>query len=164
MIRGKSLPGTTEFDPGNVCYFRHALALDECRVKFLPKYVCGGETYEEKGSGATSRVKEVWFAGCHSDMCISSFTQPTYACISNRCWHSGGGSMKNTELNNAAVPVIWMGNEALFAGLKLTVSRVVWDWNTLEQTRPKESLTWVWRFFELLPFRRLSYDKSGKTW
>jgi hypothetical protein len=28
----------------HVCYFRHALALDERRVKFLPQYVYGGST------------------------------------------------------------------------------------------------------------------------
>lgn len=27
----------------HVCYFRHALALDERRVKFLPEYVYGGK-------------------------------------------------------------------------------------------------------------------------
>jgi uncharacterized protein (DUF2235 family) len=70
VIRGKSLPGTNDFDPNSVCYFRHALALDERRVKFLPEYVCGGETYVDvdEGGSATARVKEVWFAGCHSDM------------------------------------------------------------------------------------------------
>lgn len=76
VIRGKSLPGTNEFDPNSVCYFRHALALDERRVKFLPEYVCGGETHEDNGGSTTSRVKEVWFAGCHSDMCVSSCSRP----------------------------------------------------------------------------------------
>ena len=28
----------------HVCYFRHALALDERRVKFLPEYAYGGRT------------------------------------------------------------------------------------------------------------------------
>jgi Uncharacterized alpha/beta hydrolase domain (DUF2235) len=39
-----SLPATDEFND-SICYFRHALALDERRVKFLPEYVCGGDTY-----------------------------------------------------------------------------------------------------------------------
>jgi hypothetical protein len=83
---------------------------------------------------------------------------------------SGGGNEKNTELNNAAVPVLWMGNEALFAGLKLGDPKVlgeyraVWDWWKLAKTHPKESLTSVWYFFELLPFKRLSYDGRGNTW
>ena len=88
VIRGKSLPGTNEFDPDSVCYFRHALALDERRVKFLPEYVCGGETYD------SSRVKEVWFAGCHSDMCVSSFS---YARISNGCWHAAAAVQRRIQ-------------------------------------------------------------------
>ncbi|KAJ7887979.1 hypothetical protein B0H13DRAFT_2533677, partial [Mycena leptocephala] len=37
VVRGKNLPGTDIFND-SVCYFRHALALDERRVKFLPEY------------------------------------------------------------------------------------------------------------------------------
>ena len=36
------LPGTVE-GMTHVCYFRHALALDERRVKFLPEYAQGGD-------------------------------------------------------------------------------------------------------------------------
>ena len=90
VIRGKSMPGTTEVND-DVCYFRHALALDERRVKFLPEYICGGisrKTEGEKTTASTAnagegsrsgvgrtgpRVKEVWFAGCHSDMCVRSW-------------------------------------------------------------------------------------------
>ena len=35
------LPGTVD-GMKHVCYFRHALALDERRVKFLPEYAYGG--------------------------------------------------------------------------------------------------------------------------
>jgi len=35
------LPGTID-GMKHVCYFRHALALDERRVKFLPEYAYGG--------------------------------------------------------------------------------------------------------------------------
>ena len=84
VIRGKSMPGTTEVSD-DICYFRHALALDERRVKFLPEYVCGGLSHDAKiqrtigsmtkaressKSGVGVRVKEVWFAGCHSDMYV----------------------------------------------------------------------------------------------
>ena len=40
IVRGKSPPLTHSAD--HVCFFRHALALDERRVKFLPEYVHGG--------------------------------------------------------------------------------------------------------------------------
>ncbi len=73
----------------HVCYFRHALALDEQRVKFLPEYAYGGSSKPPKSSeqmkpeahlsdhGNKSRSSsakvipqtlEVWFAGTHSDM------------------------------------------------------------------------------------------------
>jgi hypothetical protein len=77
---------------------------------------------------------------------------------------SGGGTRDNTKLNNATVPVLWMGNEALFAGLKLSESRVEWNWEELQKTTPTESLKYIWHLFELLPIKRLSYDKQGNTW
>ena len=44
IARGKyMLPGTVE-GMTHVCHFRHALALDERRVKFLPEYAHGGST------------------------------------------------------------------------------------------------------------------------
>lgn len=58
----------------HVCYFRHALALDERRVKFLPEYIHEGSSHTENeppfpGDGkCTADIKEVWFAGSHSDM------------------------------------------------------------------------------------------------
>jgi hypothetical protein len=61
----------------HVCVFRHALALDERRVKFLPEYVNGGlgptkesdnESDSESNSESKGDVKEVWFSGTHSDM------------------------------------------------------------------------------------------------
>lgn len=40
FTRGKLFPRTREVD--HICFFRHALALDERRVKFHPEYVRGG--------------------------------------------------------------------------------------------------------------------------
>lgn len=95
--RGISLPETTT-GMRHVCIFRHALALDERRVKFLPEYVNGGlgpinasrsermqggrDVEEDQSSAVDSsnsddddmtqqvggNVKEVWFSGTHSDM------------------------------------------------------------------------------------------------
>lgn len=105
LIRGQPLPLTTT--ARHICHFRHALALDEHRVKFLPEYVVAGtgegpgprETIgspqpstnglllpnrdaKPKAAGADTEkitsdlsievkrgdIKEVWFAGTHSDM------------------------------------------------------------------------------------------------
>ena len=68
VVRGPSLPETVN-GMKHVCSFRHALALDERRVKFLPEYANGGHGPSEKGIVTSgSNIKEVWFAGSHSDM------------------------------------------------------------------------------------------------
>jgi hypothetical protein len=65
-MRAKSLPATDDVND-TICYFRHALALDERRVKFLPEYVCGGESYEPTAETSpptneppTRRVRRGW--------------------------------------------------------------------------------------------------------
>ena len=68
IIREPSLPETVT-GMKHVCSFRHALALDECRVKFLPEYANGGHGPPVKDNGTMEGdIKEVWFAGSHSDM------------------------------------------------------------------------------------------------
>ncbi|KAJ7629048.1 hypothetical protein FB45DRAFT_748624, partial [Roridomyces roridus] len=63
IIYGNLLPLTSSAQ--HICIFRHALALDEQRVRFLPEYVAGSA----QGSEITSLdVKEAWFPGTHSDM------------------------------------------------------------------------------------------------
>ncbi|KAF7792025.1 hypothetical protein EIP86_003052 [Pleurotus ostreatoroseus] len=69
LVRGQGHPDSTS-GMEHVCYFRHALALDERRVKFLPEYVRGGASVSDKqeGGGIHPHTKEVWFAGSHSDV------------------------------------------------------------------------------------------------
>ena len=91
IVKKKSLPLTDTAD--HVCFFRHALALDERRVKFLPECVYGRQAEKEQWaekdelftlskdsvkladsdiphitSSRRPRIKEVWFPGTHSDM------------------------------------------------------------------------------------------------
>ena len=57
----------------NACHFRHALALDERRVKFMPEYfleVNALRTNTRSRKPAVSDIKEVWFAGSHSDVYV----------------------------------------------------------------------------------------------
>jgi len=74
VLRGSQLlPGTID-GMKHVCYFRHSLALDERRVKFLPEFAYGGSGIpKEDLTGKIPRIKEVWFAGTHSDMCELCF-------------------------------------------------------------------------------------------
>lgn len=62
VTRGSSFPETTN-GMLHVRVFRHALSLHELRSKFLPEYGNGGGGPRKGGN-----VKEVWFAGSHSDM------------------------------------------------------------------------------------------------
>ena len=76
IVRDKVHPHTAD-GMKHSCFFRHALALDERRVKFLPEYAYGGATLSSTPSNVTMKarykpaqphIKEVWFCGSHSDM------------------------------------------------------------------------------------------------
>ncbi|KAF9060378.1 WD40-repeat-containing domain protein [Rhodocollybia butyracea] len=142
----KDLPLTT-CGMNHVCHFRHALALDERRVKFLPEYSYGGaakpESESKKSSSSESakmrNTKEVWFPGTHSDI--------------------GGGNAVNKGLNSYGPALRWMIHEGITAGLALKPFQYK---STAERTdrspsRANDSLTWVWWLFEILPIKRLSY-------
>ena len=59
-----------------VKYYRHALALDELRVRFLAEYLdVKGQDEQAQQAGTTENppkpdVKEVWFVGTHSDVYV----------------------------------------------------------------------------------------------
>jgi hypothetical protein len=54
----------------HICTVRHALALDERRVKFLPEYINHGDP---TSTSLPIDIKEVWFAGSHSDMYVQQY-------------------------------------------------------------------------------------------
>ena len=66
ITRGVSFPETVD-GLKHVHIVRHALSLDERRMKFLPEYVNGGSGPEVDPS-RPNHVMEVWFVGSHSDM------------------------------------------------------------------------------------------------
>jgi uncharacterized protein (DUF2235 family) len=72
---------------------RHALAIDETRLKFAPTF---WESPEERVAAPTEdpRVKQVWFEGAHSDV---------------------GGGYAETGLSDTSL--LWMAREAHDAGL-----------------------------------------------
>ncbi|KDQ24016.1 hypothetical protein PLEOSDRAFT_1048719 [Pleurotus ostreatus PC15] len=132
ITRRPSFPETVN-GMSHVCVFRHALALDECRVKFLPEYAGGGMGPSGKGN-----VKEVWFAGSHSDI--------------------GGGNTQNINMNAFGPSLRWMAHEAKEHGLKVREYRGNWSPKT-----SNNSLTGIWYLFELWPFRHLSYKDDTST-
>ncbi|KAJ7694671.1 hypothetical protein B0H17DRAFT_931628, partial [Mycena rosella] len=138
VFRGKPPPLTSS--AGHICTFRHALALDERRVKFLPEYVDGGSstaTLSTTEAGSPVDVKEVWFAGTHSDMC-------------------------NLKLNLSSVPLLWMENEATLAGLRLRprTDGGAWNMMDLEKDHMHESLKGGWWLLEGLPWSHLSFKTA----
>ncbi|KAJ8474558.1 hypothetical protein ONZ45_g15908 [Pleurotus djamor] len=134
VLRGKSLPETVT-GMGHVCHFRHALALDERRVKFQPEFANGGLGPRDTDTGD---VKEVWFSGSHSDI--------------------GGGNISNEELKNFGPALRWMTYEAMAHGLR--IERYEGSWQPLPLTK---SLTTIWRIFEIFPFPSLTYQDANST-
>ncbi|KAG2039085.1 hypothetical protein BDR03DRAFT_860761 [Suillus americanus] len=149
----KILPSTDTCD--HICYFRQALALDERRVKFLPEYVYGGMSDRPKSQLVSppkdeyrnevhaegyfkDQVKEVWFAGSHSDM------------------------YKTNALNFQDMPLLWMREEALEAGLVLHPPKIAFRFEDLKAPKMKDSLTLRWWLLELFPVRRLCYNNSDQ--
>ncbi|RXW11165.1 hypothetical protein EST38_g14690, partial [Candolleomyces aberdarensis] len=145
IARGKRmLPLTTE-GMTHVCYFRHALALDERRVKFLPEYAWGGTTLPpELGPAGVSHhdrarphTLEIWFPGTHSDI--------------------GGGNAINAGMDRSRPPLRWMASQAAELGLRIGVFNR--ELKKTEQIEFQESLTGFWHLFELLPFQRLTFSR-----
>lgn len=136
-FRSKPLPLTvTSCD--HVCHFRHALALDERRVKFLPEYVYGGRANPVNDD----HIKEVWFPGSHSDV--------------------GGGNRRNPRLQSGDIPLLWMRSEASAAGLLFKPSNLMWKIDDLDKSITPP-LNLLWWGLELLPFRRLCYNNTNQT-
>ncbi|KAF7970438.1 hypothetical protein HWV62_23917 [Athelia sp. TMB] len=166
VVGNKVLPHIDECN--HIDIFRHALALDERRVKFIPECIMGrGKTISEKtdvmGEGKkVDRVKEVWFPG-------------------------GGGGFDPLQ----AIPLAWMMKEAVEAGLLLKpkapapanpqkvvavepsrISRLLpWKSSTpqaqeprpisfsiydLQKSEPRDSLRHVWWLVEFFPVHRQS--------
>ncbi|KAJ7469019.1 hypothetical protein FB451DRAFT_368484 [Mycena latifolia] len=61
VVRHKPLPLTSSAE--HICIFRHALALDERRVKFLPEYVDGGNSNSSPENGLARRASIMIDAG-----------------------------------------------------------------------------------------------------
>ncbi|RXW16276.1 hypothetical protein EST38_g9574 [Candolleomyces aberdarensis] len=147
VVRGKRMLPRTVEGMAHVCYFRHALALDERRVKFQPEYAWGGTTLPPPGmmvkelnteAGLFPHTLEVWFAGTHSDI--------------------GGGNVKNAGMDRSRPPSRWMASEAEALGLRLKPFKR--ELLASEQIEFQESLKGFWHLFELLPFRRLTFARS----
>lgn len=89
------IPHTLPFTNSNAAirYFRHAMALDECRAAYQVNHWHPRNPRDPEGAdNERTDVREVWFAGCHSDV--------------------GGGSVLNETRNSLAkISLRWMIHE-----------------------------------------------------
>ncbi len=150
----------------HICTFRHGLALDELRVKFLPTYLAGGWTPNlqlDEYFGPDDKLmnaKEVWFVGSHSDVYVKPHL--LFALSSNPLFHSGGGQHAPSL---GLVSLLWMENQAIDAGLRFEQRTFggEWMWDDLHKTKPTASLRSYWRLAEILPFKRYRYTDPNST-
>ena len=146
-FRNKYYPGAERAE--NICFFRHALALDERRVKFIPEYIFAKEEFFSAGEFNRPRCKEVWFRGSHSDVWV-----PTCFWVADKCRlaNSGGGNVKNKTSDNGAIPSRWMAYEAMLAGLEMTPFQDGIRVKDLEPKIGKESMTRLYTPLEYVFF------------
>ncbi|RYE54323.1 MAG: DUF2235 domain-containing protein, partial [Rhizobiaceae bacterium] len=130
---------------------RHAVAIDERRTMFQPSLWKPGEKYDYRPSekqpynSTDQDLKEVWFAGCHSDV---------------------GGGFPEQESGLAKVAMTWMLDEANKVGLLLDHDIVIKIILGEPSTDKKEnyippnasadiheSMTPAWSILEFLPRR-----------
>ncbi|CAE6449562.1 unnamed protein product [Rhizoctonia solani] len=151
LFQRKLLPLTDSCS--HITYFRHALALDERRVKFRPEHLKpqkspNTDDKQEQAQELSQKkynppMKEVWFAGTHSDI--------------------GGGNRENLDLSSGTVPLSWMMDEAESAGLVL-LPRNIKACLTLTKADVVESLNGLWWFLELLPIPQRSHNSDHTSW
>ncbi|KJA17498.1 hypothetical protein HYPSUDRAFT_192134 [Hypholoma sublateritium FD-334 SS-4] len=180
LARGTTMLPRTVDGMRHVCFFRHALALDERRVKFLLEFAYGGST-EPPTNPATKRAWswKFWNSGTQPDSSSEAAkTEPVDQHIPSKTgatklerkrphtlevWfagtHSdiGGGNVENIGMDRSRPPLRWMVLEAGAVGLR--TARFDRELSSKEQIEIKESLTPIWWFLELLPLKRLTYTR-----
>ena len=105
-----------------IAHFRHAIALDEHRVKFIPSLY--GRLYhphqppcepEGKADSITTSVKEVFFAGAHCGT-LPAFKRVANTLLMGVLSDVGGGAVPNGRRHSLArIPLRWMIRECFNA-------------------------------------------------
>lgn len=138
--------------------FRHAVALDERRRMFRLNAWTEGQQFRPNPFAdaiCAQDVKQVWFAGVHSDV---------------------GGGYPETQSGPAKFPLQWMIDEAVTHGLK--IKQTLYDHLVLGQPLPRGQLTYTppsatasthdsmnagWRVLEWLPKRAKRIEWPKRT-
>lgn len=136
----------TESNPA-VAVFRHAIAIDEFRRMFrILRWSEGQEfkpnRYSQAKTFPAQDCRQVWFAGCHSDV---------------------GGGFAETESALSKYPLVWMLEQARDHGLRLRTSMINHIAHGQDRagarsyTKPSpsgklhRSLVWGWLLLEAVP-------------
>lgn len=138
------LPFTT--DNNEITHGRHAVALDERRAFFRTNL---WKRRADPPKGGPVDLKQVWFAGVHSDV---------------------GGGYPEAQSGLSKLALEWMIDEARVCGLRFDSAKVD---RILGRTQPEfarpdpnaklhESLTGGWRLAEILPKRH--WSPTGTSW
>lgn len=68
--------------------------------------------------------------------------------------------MENRELSNAAIPSLWMANQAMLAGLSVNPSEVDWVNKKLQTMSPTDSMKGFYHLVEFVPVKRPKYQSQ----
>ncbi|KJA23446.1 hypothetical protein HYPSUDRAFT_137751 [Hypholoma sublateritium FD-334 SS-4] len=177
IARGTHMLPRTVDGMQHVCYFRHALALDERRVKFLPEYAYGGSSIAPSDKATNLAIKHSFrwnsLAGQNSATSANLTIAPQHTTTNEtgasspqtlEVWfagtHSdiGGGNVKNAGMDRSQPPLRWMVFEAAAHGLR--TSEFARKRLKNERIEIKESLTGIWWLLEILPFKHLTYTRE----
>lgn len=179
---------STSASAAHACNFRHALALDELRVKFMPEYFHEMNSQRGEGNGdiskyivqktdatdsdqhhspvtknsnetTTSDIKEVWFTGSHSDVCVSFRSSGLGS--SHRILCRGGMNRSGKSYQAGNVSLLWMRWEAAANGLILKPTDIVWVSDDID-FGIINSMTHTWKFVKYLPIKhQVSFSGAG---
>jgi uncharacterized protein (DUF2235 family) len=154
-LRLEELPFTT--DNPAVKTFRQASAVDERRRMFRRERWAAGQSFKPNrfasGKAPAQDAREVWFAGCHSDV--------------------GGGFIED-ESALSKFPMLWMVEQAKANGLRVRTQMV----NHIVKGMPRKgartyqkpnaagplhnSMTWFWWLIEWVPKRASRREWPGR--
>ncbi|KAK3322735.1 hypothetical protein B0H66DRAFT_473335 [Apodospora peruviana] len=139
---------------GTAKYVRHAVAVDERRVKFKAALLAQDEREADEHDDHKEDIREVWFPGCHGDVgggwpsskknpldTREIRTQGWWARLKNvfqaRKPTHGGKPLSQGRLQMSDVPLAWMIREIELVGEEDESAAVKWRPETLKAFKDK---------------------------
>ncbi|KAJ7143597.1 hypothetical protein C8R43DRAFT_891445 [Mycena crocata] len=165
VVMGRTLPFTSA--NASVKTLRHAVALDEHRVRFLP-YLCepkqdGAATLKDTSS--PTDVLEVWFSGSHGDIgggevedgVARSLSDITLRWMVRQAMASTDIQFEPEALERAAIPVITTPSPTQAGPDEHTID----DADSSEPVHDSLSGFSAWKLLEILPLTWSVQDAQG---